>query len=171
MSFERGFPPLRHGCFDVTDTMGSQLFKVVREISSLSRRRDILDAEGNKLLTIRRDVGTLPRSYFLEDPVGKKVLELQGKFYVPFQGPRSSAAFINAVSGQKVELMQRGSWLNRNVEIVEKATGRVVALAEREILSVRNAIGGRTTYTAHVEAGVDMAIVIGLIMALDDRAD
>jgi hypothetical protein len=60
--------------------------------------------------------------------------------------------------------------LNRDVEIL-KESGRVVARAEREIWSLRNDIGGRTTYTACVEAGVDMAVIVGLIMALDDRAD
>jgi hypothetical protein len=47
----------------------------------------------------------------------------------------------------------------------------VVARAEREILSLRNAVGGRTTCTACVEIGVDMAVAVGLILALDGRAD
>ena len=101
LMMRESFPPLRHGYYTVITATGTEIFDINLEIPSLSRRHDILDCKtGCKLLTVRRDVGSLPRSYFLEDPDEHKVLELQGKFYTPFQGPHSSAAFINVLSGQ-----------------------------------------------------------------------
>jgi hypothetical protein len=65
---------------------GTELFKIDRDIPSLSRRRDSIDCKtGRKLLTVPRDVGSLPRSYFLEDPDEYKVLSYRGSSMSRFQ--------------------------------------------------------------------------------------
>lgn len=117
-------------------------------------------------MTIRRNLGTLPRSFTFLDPTGNRIVDLQGNFFVPFTGAKSTVFLLNA-AGQKVELSMQGSFQNRHAVIKNSEGDELVTMSSD--FELRDLVG-RRTYTVDIRAGVDMAVVVGLIVALDARA-
>lgn len=156
------------------------IFHVTRQIPSFRRKQQLIDASSSQpIMTIRRHAGTKPRSFSFEDPTGARILNLYGDFYVPFTGAKSHALFKNAAaggmpgvcSGNNVELLMQGSYRNRHAEIKEKTSGETVATVRCNLWNKRFLAGGRRTYVACLRAGLDMAVIVGMISAMDQRCD
>ena len=176
-------------------TQHKEIFRVHRSRPSLHHDQTLIDATTSKpIFTIRRDVGTLPRGYRFEDPSnGNTILHLPGSFFVPTHGARANASFIDAVSGATAHLYMKGSWRNRHAAISMKLNGSrrpsgtsktthsasptvdlgvsevVIANMDSELLNAKNLVGGRRNYTVNVAGGVDMAMIVGMVVALDAR--
>lgn len=147
------------------------LFKVHRDRPSFRHRQEIIDAQTQQpVMTVCRNVGTLPRSFIFVDPERNRIVDLQGSFFVPYTGAKSSAFLLNAETGQKIELLMQGSYRNRHAVIKNKETDEILVTMTSNIFELRNIVGGRRTYNVTIRAGLDMAIVVGLIVALDARA-
>lgn len=68
----------------------------------------------------------------------------------------------------------QGSYRNTKAEIKSKAsTGgdQTVATVRCNLWNKRFLAGGRRTYVVSVRAGVDLAVITGMITALDARSD
>ena len=166
---EDGFPSLGSS-FSVTKD-NTPIFTVDRERPSFRNRQHIIDASTQKpIYTVQRYIGNLARSFSFVDPNGTRIVDLQGNFFVPYTGAKSSAFLLSAETGEKVELMMHGSYRNRDAAITNKETGEVLVEMKSNIFELRNVVGGRRTYTVTIRAGLDMAMVVGLIIALDARA-
>ena len=162
---------------DVATGPTQELFHVKRVRPSIHHDRTIWDAATDQeVLTVRRDLATLPQGFRFEDPTDKTILNLPGHFFVPTQGTRAFASFINASTGTKVRLFMKGSYHNRRarIHLEDLATGdkegKLVAQVKSEISNARAILGGRRTYEVHIAAGVDMALITGMIIALDARS-
>lgn len=147
------------------------IFNIHRERPSLRRQQIVTDARTSApVMTVRHNVGTLPASYTFVDPSDNRILDLQGNFFIPNTGSRSTAFLLNSETGQKIELALQGSYRNHKGMITNKETGEVLVTMKSNIFELRNVVGGRRTYTVTIRAGIDMAVVTGLIVALDARA-
>lgn len=167
---EVGFPNFSDS-FTVSNG-SEQIFNVHRERPTIGWRQHITDAHTNApVMTIRRNLGQLPVSYRFEDPAGAKVVDLRGNFFLPHTGAKSSAFLLNSETGEKTELAMRGSYRNRHATITNKATGEVLVEMKSNIFEVRNVVGSRRTYEVTVRAGMDLVLAVGMIIALDARAD
>lgn len=162
--------PSLSGSFSIS--AGSQeLFTVSRERLSYSERRVLFDAQtGATLLTLRRNVGHVPISYRVEDPTGATVLDLQGGFFVPFTGAKSAAYLIDPATGRKVHLAIKGSYRNRKGAVVNAETGEELVKMESALFEARNFLTGRRTYRLEVSEGMDMALAVMIIVAMDARS-
>jgi uncharacterized protein YxjI len=149
---------------------GSPLFKIDRQRPSRRHRQQMIDLQtGELIMSLRKNFGTLPRSFEFFDPSNNRVLDLQGNFFVPATGAKSRAFMMNAETGQKTELVMKSSYKNRHATIRD-ANDEVLVDMESDFFGVRNLVGGRRTYKIAVRAGVDMALAVALIVALDARA-
>ena len=167
---EVGFPYLSDS-FTVSNN-NEEIFNIRRERPAIGRPQHITDSKTkDPIMTIRRNIGQLPMSYRCEDPKGAKVLDLQGNFFRPYTGAKSSAFLLNSETGEKIELSMRGSYRNRHASITNKATGKVLVEMTSDIFEGRNVLGGRRTYQVKVRAGMDLVIAVAMIVALDARAD
>ena len=156
--------------FTVTNG-ATHIFNVHRERPSLRRQQIITDARTSApVMTVSHNVGTLPASYTFVDASDNRILDLQGSFFIPWTGSKSSAFLLNGETGQKIELGLQGSHRNRKGTITNKETGEVLVMMKSNIFELGNVVGGRRTYTVTIRAGMDMAVVTGLIVALDARA-
>ena len=167
---ETGIPSFE-GSFMVSDGT-KDLFRVHHKVPSFRHKQHIIDQQtGEAIFTVRRNVGSRPRSYIFEDPSGKQVVDLQGNFFVPFSGAESTACLINAETGSRIALSMKGSYRNRHATIKDAESGEVLVNVESDVLELRNVLGGRRTYSVTVRGGVDLAMVTGLVVALDARAE
>ena len=167
---ETGYPSFE-GSFIISDGT-TELFRVHHQVPSFRHKQHIIDQRtGEPIFTVRRNAGSRPRSYVFEDPSGNKVVDLQGNFFVPFSGAESTACLINAETGSRMALSMKGSWRNRHASIKDADSGEVLVNVQSDVLEFRNVLGGRRTYSVTVRGGVDLAMVTGLVVALDARAE
>lgn len=82
---------------------------------------------------------------------------------------KSNAYFTNTFNNEQVELSMVGSFFDRNADIVDTKTGLVVARIDREFLNARQLLGGQQTYVVTVAPNVDLSIIVGLCVCLDER--
>ena len=162
---------------DVAAEPTQELFQVKRARPSLHNDQTIWDATTDQaVLTVRRDLLTLPKGFRFEDPADKTILNLPGHFFVPTQGTRAFASFINASTGTEIKLFMRGSYHNRHatIHLEDPSTGDkegyLLAKIDSEILNARAILGGRRTYEVKIAAGVDVALITGMVIALDARS-
>lgn len=62
-----------------------------------------------------------------------------------------------------------GNWSDRSADIVHKETGAVVARIDRKLLSARDWFGNAQTYALVVAPGVDMALMVAMCVAMDEK--
>jgi uncharacterized protein YxjI len=71
--------------------------------------------------------------------------------------------------GQDCEWMMKGDFFDRKAEITDVATGQVVATIDRKFFNASELIGGQQTYVVTVSPGVDMALIVAMCIALDEK--
>lgn len=62
-----------------------------------------------------------------------------------------------------------GNWLDTSANIICEKTGATLARIDRKLLNARELLGGQQTYALVVAPGVDMAIMVALCVALDEK--
>jgi uncharacterized protein YxjI len=65
--------------------------------------------------------------------------------------------------------MMKGDFFDRKAEITDVATGQVAATIDRKFFNARELIGGQQTYVVTVSPGVDMALIVAMCIALDEK--
>ncbi|KAH8648420.1 tubby C-terminal-like domain-containing protein [Xylariales sp. PMI_506] len=152
--------------FDIKTRDGRPIFKIKGNAFSLSGRKELSDAAGNALFTIRKRHLKLHDTYYAEDPQGREILEVAGKF--SFMSSKAVCTFTSA-SGKAESLSMKGDWFDLSADIVDDSTGRPVASISRRMVNARELIGGQQTYQVTISPGVDMAVIVAMCIALDER--
>lgn len=161
--------PMQSRNFEVTLPDGQKLFHVnlIYE-GGLKAHWQITDVKTDAvILTIRRTWLKLQFTWRFEDVNGQKILDWHQNDWIPtVLGNRAITSFTNTSDQSPVELVTHGNWHARHATIENHATGEVIASVKSEIFTWRS-YRGRRDYEVSVSAGVDLAIVTGLIFCLD----
>jgi uncharacterized protein YxjI len=65
--------------------------------------------------------------------------------------------------------MMRGNWRDTTADIVDEATGAVVARINRKLLNARELVLGQQTYHLTVAPGADVALLVAMCVCLDEK--
>ncbi len=68
-------------------------------------------------------------------------------------------------------LTMRGNWRDTRAEIINEATGEVVARIHRESSNASEPLLGRQTYKLTVAGGVDKAVLATMCICLDEMQE
>jgi uncharacterized protein YxjI len=79
-------------------------------------------------------------------------------------GSKNTVTFTNAVDGSPAEFFFKNNARGTHGEVLNNATGQVVATIDREKFKVRN------EYHVTVPQGIDMVVILAICIALDDKA-
>jgi uncharacterized protein YxjI len=79
--------------------------------------------------------------------------------------------FVNAMNGEQENFVMKGSFFNVKTEITNERNGQVVAQIDRELWNARQLLGDRQSYAVTVAPGVDMALIVAMVVCLDERRD
>lgn len=80
-----------------------------------------------------------------------------------------TGTFRSRTTGKDEVVRLSGSWLASRVEITRESTGAVVAFIDRKLLGGRPIIFGNQTYALVVAPGVDMALMVAMCIALNEK--
>jgi uncharacterized protein YxjI len=75
------------------------------------------------------------------------------------------------MSGEKENLLMHGSFFNVKTEIINERNGQVVAQVDREFFNARQLLADRQSYAVTVAPGVDVALIVAMVVCLDERRD
>jgi uncharacterized protein YxjI len=117
----------------------------------------------------QKEIFSFPKSYFAESPTGAKIFEVEGKFHLGTS--KAVGHFTNAMNGEKENFLMHGSFFNAKTEIVNERDGQVVAQVDREFLNARQLLADRQSYAITVAPGVDVALIVAMVVCLDERRD
>lgn len=63
----------------------------------------------------------------------------------------------------------KGDFFDTHADITCERTGSVVARIDRKFFNASELLGGQQTYAVTIAAGVDMALIAGMCICLDER--
>ena len=149
------------------------LFQVKGEAFSTSGRKAVEDRSGNHLFTIARVHMSFPSAYYAVDPTGKTILEVDGRSSIhrPKAIGRVSYSDPASETMKHASLMMKGNFSDSKVDIIDEATGAIVAHINRKFFhwTPRQLFGGWQTYMVSIAEGMDMALIVAMCICLDDR--
>lgn len=150
-----------------------------------------MDANGQQLFDIRKQHVALHATYYCKNPAGERILEVKSKFsskstplmvlsiVMPYQSlmmmiivgtSKAIGTFTNVLAGGAPgELMMKGNFFASRAEITETATGRSVAVIDRQFANAAQLLGGKQTYVVTIQPGVDMALIAAMCICLDEK--
>ncbi|GAB7359315.1 hypothetical protein MBLNU230_g5966t1 [Neophaeotheca triangularis] len=131
---------------------------------SLHARKTFLTPNDQELFTIKTEMFSLSKSFRAESPLGYD-FSVEGHFSLG--SSKSSVHFTNASDGRTVELDLKGDWLDRSADIT--LGGQPVARVERQFMNAREMLGGQQTYFVTVAPNVDLSLIAGVCVCLDER--
>jgi uncharacterized protein YxjI len=150
--------------YDVLTNDGHALF-TVDPLPSLGRRMKVLDAYGKNIFCTRKETFHIGGSrYFVEKPSPSEntnLLTMEFKLFAV--GTKFNVSFNNAVIQHRQQLCFDRGYFDTEGIITDGAGGPVIALVERKIILLRK------EYRVVVAPGVDVALIAGLIVCLDDQ--
>ena len=82
-------------------------------------------------------------------------------------GRKYTISFLNASSGQPVELTMKGNFWDTKADI-KLDDGSVAAVITRQVKSARAILGGMQDYCVTIAPNVDMALVVATCICLDE---
>lgn len=149
---------------------GEATFKVKGNAISLKDSKTIQDANGNALYKMSEALLTLRGRMTITDPSTKQpVITLRKKGYLP---SLFKAKTIQAWAGGDDEgdpyLEVKGDFLRKDFNVIQVSTGRTLASIKRKGFNLSNLLLEKDTYIIRVEPGVDTALLVFFVIAVDE---
>lgn len=63
----------------------------------------------------------------------------------------------------------KGNFFDTKAAIRDEQTGAVVAKIDRQLFNARELLGGQQTYGVTVAPGMDMALIVVMVICLDEK--
>ncbi|KAL2827114.1 tubby C-terminal-like domain-containing protein [Aspergillus pseudoustus] len=153
--------------FEIKLENGMPVLKVVGSVLSFSGRKRVEDMNGNHLYDLRKEHLHLHTTYVMEGPNGNKMCEVRSSYKII--GSKATATYTDPQTGNAVNLVMQGNWMDHVAKIVNQQTGEPVASIFRKRFNARNLLFGQDTYIVSVAPGVDLALVAGLCICFDEK--
>ncbi|KAI9005377.1 tubby C-terminal-like domain-containing protein [Gaertneriomyces semiglobifer] len=163
--------------FKIKDPNTDQVyFRIAGRALSLRDKKTFSDAYGEPVMNMKKELLAFIPNYNLHygDDSKNKLAEIRA--HVTLMKPRLSVSFVSKVDGTPIELGMKGDWLARRA-IVWMDYGRkgkenriIVAKVTAPVLTGRNMFFGVQDYYVTIAPGMDIALVVAICVALDERA-
>ncbi|KAH9309842.1 hypothetical protein KI387_037753 [Taxus chinensis] len=154
--------------FTVTDSNGNVLLKVAGKVMSLHDKRLLQDAAGNPLLTMKQKMISMHRRWeaFRGDNTNYKNFSFAAKKSSMFQLKTTLDVFLAGNKDEKVsDFRVKRSNLDQSCTVYQG--NRILAEMKRKYTET-NELLGKDMFAVTVEAGVDYAFIVALILILDE---
>ncbi|KAG5982848.1 hypothetical protein E4U55_001255 [Claviceps digitariae] len=152
--------------FDITNAQGTAFMKIKGRHMSISGRKSVYDMAGNHMYDIIKEHFHLHSTYAAEDPNKNKIITIKSS--IQLIGSRATANF-KSFNGTEETLVMTGNWRDTRADIQCERTGATVARIDRKLFNARQLFGNQQTYALVVAPGVDMALMVALCVALDEK--
>ncbi|KAE8381333.1 tubby C-terminal-like domain-containing protein [Aspergillus bertholletiae] len=153
--------------FDVKLANGQPIFQIKGKLLTIAGRKSVFDMAGRHLFDLVKEHLRIHTTYAAHAPDGRKLLEVKSS--LALVGSRTTATFTSPRTGATVSLKMRGNWRDSRADIVDEATGMVLAQIDRKLLRARQLFFDQQTYAVVVAPGVDLALITALCVCFDEK--
>ena len=155
--------------FDIQDHFGVLRYRIKGKFLSLRERKTLSDASGNLLYQMRDSLPTLHGRQLISNAAGAPVVVIRQKSFIPLMGGTSEIKiWRGSEENGKPWLSCKAKGGRNNFIITEVATRRRFCFVERDRLNFDNIVWGKDTYVANVLPGTDAALMIMVVVAIDE---
>ena len=141
-------------CRAITCLQFANIASAFTEIITPRTRRGIDSSNWRENLVVRE---RLP----LDDTATNETTVLHSK---------ATGKFTNTLSGGEESLFMKGNFFDSQATITSQNFGEMpVAMIRRDRWNARELLGGQQTYGVEVAPGMDMAIIVAMVIMLDER--
>lgn len=150
-------------------TSGRIMFRMKgRAFSMLHERKTLTDMDGEQLYGLREAVMSLHDRVHIIDPNTKQeIMTVKKKGFLPGFGAGTVLAWYGTDDSGPPAIEIQGNIMRKSFTIMDTASGRMMAAANRKS-SISSVLLDNDTYTLVVEPGVDSALMVTLVVALDE---
>lgn len=155
--------------FDIKNvTTGQVAFKVKGNAMSFKDSKALFDDAGNELYKMSESMVSLHGRMRIVDAASKHtMLTVKKKSMIPKMG--SIQAWRGEKDDGKADIECDGDFFKKDFTIKEVPTGRLLATIKRKSLSVSNIVFDKDHYIVRVEPSVDAALMVFLVIAIDEQ--
>lgn len=155
--------------FSVKDGSGKTHYKVEGKIVTLRDKKVLSDSHGHKLYRMKESLISLrSRQQILDAKTGRTVVTLRQKGFIPMLGTSTVLVWKGDSDSGEPWLSCKGNLLRKNFTIIDKRSGHEVCSVQRKGFNLKNILFEKDTYVAKVAAGVDSALMVFLVVAIDE---
>lgn len=156
--------------FSVTQvSTGATAFKIKGTVLGFNDKKKILDPSGAPIYTMVESLLSLRGRMQISDSSTKEALvTLRKKGFIPMMGTGKILIWKGGTDEGEPWMQIKGDFLRKNFDFKEKATGRTLASVRRKSLTLSNILSEKDTYIIRVEAGVDTALFVFLVISIDE---
>lgn len=149
---------------------GQAMFKVKGNLLSITDSKSIVDMNGAPIYKMKEALLSLRGRMHIVDPrSGSVVYCLRKKGFVKFFGTGTVQIWRGPSDEGAPYLQIKGNVFKKDFSIVEVASGRSVAFVKRKPFTLTNFLLEKDTYVVKVEPGQDCALMVMLVVALDEQ--
>ncbi|KAJ3150439.1 hypothetical protein HDU86_006610 [Geranomyces michiganensis] len=163
--------------FTIKDTQtGQPYFKVDGRNFSLRSKKQFLDAYGLPVFNMKQKLLKLvaTQNIYKGDSSDEKLFVIESTF--TFMKPKLHILFNDLVTGERCELSLKGNWIARECVIMldrgckGPQNRQIIGYIASRLLEARNLLFDKQTYLLRIAPGVDMALMVAVVVALDEKA-
>lgn len=146
------------------------LFKVSGNVLSLRESKTLYAADGSALYKMTDAMISLrSRMYISDERSGDTVVTLRKKGFIPMLGTSTILVWKGSGDDGEPWLEVHGSFFRKDFKIKEAESGKEVGRVKRKAFNIRNIFMDKDTYVIRVEPGYDAALLVFLVIAIDEQ--
>ncbi|KAI8586382.1 tubby C-terminal-like domain-containing protein [Geranomyces variabilis] len=155
---------------------GQPYFKVDGRNFSLRQKKQFLDAYGVPVFNMKKKLLKLvsTQNIYKADSSDEKLFVIESTF--TFMKPKIFVVFNDLVTGEQCEVGLKGNWIARQCVLWidrgrrGKDNQQIIGYIHSEWAEARNLLFDKQTYFLRIAPGVDMALMVAICVALDEKA-
>ncbi len=137
---------------------------------SFSDSKKLLDPSGRAIYTMSESIISLRGRMSIVDSTSKQpIVTLRKKGFIPMMGTSTVQVWRGSTDDGSPWLEVKGDFFRKDFNFTDKSSGRVVATVKRKSFNMSNILLEKDTYVIRVEPGVDNALMVFLVVALDEQ--
>ncbi len=149
---------------------GAAAFKIKGTVMGFNDKKKILDLNGTPIYTMVESILSLRGRMQISDSNTKTpVVTLRKKGFIPMMGTSTVLIWKGSTDEGEPWIQIKGDFLRKNFDFKEKASGRTLASVRRKSMTLANILAEKDSYVIRVEQGVDCALMVFLVVAIDEQ--
>lgn len=149
---------------------GEQIFSVKGNSFSLRDSKTMYDKDGNALYKMTEAFLTIRSRMSIKDcESGETAFTLRKKSIIPMFGTNTIQCWKGDDDDGEPYLEVKGNFLQKDYKIIDVESEKEVAKVSRKLFTMLNLFTDKDTYSIRVEAGADAALLVFLVIAIDEQ--
>lgn len=148
---------------------GRSVFKVKGNAFSIRDSKKMYSNSGKALFKMTESIVSMRSRMHIQDTQSGRKYTIRRKGVIPLLGTSTVYVWKGSSSGGRPWLEIKGNVRRKTFQIKRASSGKKVATVRRQGFNFRNLVADKQTYIIRVQPGQDAALLIFLVVAIDEN--